>query len=487
MALNLLQFSVCNSDSRNTKRFTRRMGGEKIPSLTDETNYSDWKKRVKIWQIGTATKKPQQAATLIGWMTGKPEEVAIQIDIEKISDVGGVDYLLLELDKLFEEDKTQSVFAAIDCFNSYRRPENSTMDEYIREFQQRYKTLVQIRGKGELYEDGIIAFQLLHQSNLNSEQQRLIRATVSELSYANMEAALKRTFGEGTSLSVHQTKINPYLTAEKTEPPQIKEEPVFYSNNNSYRREVQNEYNSSSGRSSDSEGRDHYPARPNYLNRNNNYYQSHNRRYNPYERGSQNHQGQRKSPLKHSSKKSPKKRTCYICNSEQHLIADCPDNQYNKKQHENARVSYYQYEVASQQERTAVQYDESEMQDKGVLDTGAASTLCGRRWFNSYMDRCHIQDKVKATECHKTFRFGDGRVFASKVKIVLPVSVCGLDTWIDVYLVDNLVQLLISHETMAELHLTIDVGKRKISAYGREDDLTITNSGHMAMRIYNGP
>ena len=88
--------------------------------------------------MGTEIKKEHQAVKLVMNMSGKPDEVAIQIDPEKLGSEDGVKVLLEELDKLFEEDKTQSIFAAIDNFNSYRRGQNTSMDEYIREFQQRY-------------------------------------------------------------------------------------------------------------------------------------------------------------------------------------------------------------------------------------------------------------------------------------------------------------------------------------------------------------
>ena len=142
------------------------MGGEKVPTLNDKTNYQDWKKRVVWWQKATDTKKANQAAKLIMHMSGKPEEVAIKLDANAMSVDGGVELLIVELDKLYEKDATQSIFAAIDSFLSYKRPSSSSMDEYVREFNQRHKTLTQRRNKGDLFEDRILAYFLLHQANL---------------------------------------------------------------------------------------------------------------------------------------------------------------------------------------------------------------------------------------------------------------------------------------------------------------------------------
>ena len=121
------------------------MGGEKVPILKDGVSYCDWKKRVRIWEMGTDVKPEHRAVKLVMYMSGKPEEVAIQIEAEKLGSAEGVKLLLKELDKLYGEDQTQSVFQAIDNFNTYRRPSAATIDEYIREFQKRYKTLCQLR------------------------------------------------------------------------------------------------------------------------------------------------------------------------------------------------------------------------------------------------------------------------------------------------------------------------------------------------------
>ena len=150
-------------------------------------------------------------------MKGKPQDAAIQLNPEELEKDTGVEYLLKELDKLYLTDSTQSIFAAIYHFNTYKRSESETMDQYIREFQQRYKNLVQVRNKGVLYEDGILACQLLTQANLSEEQETLIRTSTSnDLTYNDMEALLKRTFGAEGKLSVSSSSktgsSNPYYT-----------------------------------------------------------------------------------------------------------------------------------------------------------------------------------------------------------------------------------------------------------------------------------
>ena len=98
------------------------MGQDKVPVLNERTNCEDWKRRVTWWQKATTVKPDARAATLIMNMSGKPEEVAIQLNETELSVAGGVKLLIAELDKLYEKDQTQSIFTAIDTFLSYRRP-----------------------------------------------------------------------------------------------------------------------------------------------------------------------------------------------------------------------------------------------------------------------------------------------------------------------------------------------------------------------------
>ena len=154
------------------------MGSERIPVLTDATDYGLWKKQVNIWVLGTQAQAGQQAARLIGFMSGKAHEAAIQIPPEGL---GTVAQLTTELDKLFLKDDTQSLFQAIEDFEQYNRSKETSIDEYIRSFEQKYKRLKALRSDKEAYEDGIKAFKLLHQASLTSEQKRLIRATTETL------------------------------------------------------------------------------------------------------------------------------------------------------------------------------------------------------------------------------------------------------------------------------------------------------------------
>ena len=138
------------------------MSLREILVLDDSADYSTWKKKVLIWQLGTAAMKKQQASKLIMNMKGKPQEVSINMTIEELGAEDGVDKLIAELDKLYKKDSTQSLFKAIDDFEGYRRGDGEDIDNYILEFQRRYKILKQMRKNESLYDDMVLVYRLLN-------------------------------------------------------------------------------------------------------------------------------------------------------------------------------------------------------------------------------------------------------------------------------------------------------------------------------------
>ena len=115
------------------------MGEDRVPQLKDGTVYADWKKRVAVWEASTKTEPKKRAPTLITCMKGRPEQVAIQLDLSKLSTDKGVEHLITELDALFLPDNTQQVFNALDQFLNYSRPAGTSMEDYTREFTRLQK------------------------------------------------------------------------------------------------------------------------------------------------------------------------------------------------------------------------------------------------------------------------------------------------------------------------------------------------------------
>ena len=463
-----------------------------IPVLDDRTDYNTWKKTVSIWMLGTNAKKSQQASKLIMNMRGKPQEVSINIPTETLGAEDGVVKLLAELDKLYEKDTTQSLFKAIDSFEGYRRDQADDIDEYVLEFQRRYKKLKQLRDDKDLYDDAILAYRLLNQANLNEEQARLIRATCnSGLTYNKMQEQLKRTFGDSLGGKKTTTSL-PFKPAIKEEPEQREEgDQVYWSrdyNDNrgfQHRLSERNPYWNS-----------YHPDRG---------YHHNNNRYNPYasknsqrphqQRGNQRPYQQRgkeesvnspkNSPKRSPNRRSPKKRTCFICDEPDHFCAECPERLSNRTQQTQSETNNRKVYFQTLQTLSDVQSLPHECVNKAILDTGSSHTICGETWLKEYQNSLKTEDleAITSEDCNMTFCFGDRDSSTARTKVSLPVMMCETKTTVEVYVVDRNIPLLLGSDSLMKLGIVIDLPCSRISIRGIYQDLTLIETGHSLVSI----
>ncbi len=465
-----------------------------IPVLDDRTDYNTWKKKVSIWILGTNAKEEQRASKLIMNMRGKPQEVSINIPTETLGAKDGVVKLLAELDKLYQKDTTQSLFKAIDSFEGYRRDPSDDIDEYVLEFQRRHKKLKQLREDKDLYDDSILAYRLLNQANLNEEQARLVRATCnSGLTYDKMQEQLKRTFRDSLG-EKKTTKPLPFKPVIKEEPKQTEESDQVY-----WSRDY-----------SDNRGFQHRPAERNpYWN---SYhpdrgYRHNNNRYNPYasknsqrphqQRGDQRPYQQRgneesrnspkNSPRKSPKRRSPKKRTCFLCDAPDHYCAACPLVLSNKTQQTQGETNNRKVYFQTLQTLSDVQSLPRECVDEALLDTGSSHTICGETWLKEFQSSLQPEDRESITSevCDLTFCFGDRDVATAKTKVSIPMVICDNKTIVDVYVVDRNIPLLLAFDTMKKLGMVIDLYNSEITIKGNCRHLTLTETGHGVIFISN--
>ena len=169
------------------------------PIFDNDTNFDTYCREVEIWLLGTQCPQEKQAARLALKMKGRAKDIALGIPTEQLKAEGGVNHLLAELGKVFSRDKTVSLFAAIESFETFHRDRNQNISEYISEFSTRLGELRQQAGvlrSDQLYGPQVLAYRLLEQASLSDEQKRLLRATCVEISFEAMVTQMKRAFGE---------------------------------------------------------------------------------------------------------------------------------------------------------------------------------------------------------------------------------------------------------------------------------------------------
>ena len=108
------------------------------PLLTDEVDFEDWEREIKIWQMATDVAESKQGARIYLSLQGKARENCKTIDVKDLEGASGVTVLLEKLKKLYGKDDAQMLFKIIEDFESYQRPVNMDIKDFLNEWERRY-------------------------------------------------------------------------------------------------------------------------------------------------------------------------------------------------------------------------------------------------------------------------------------------------------------------------------------------------------------
>ena len=173
------------------------------PKLRDGDDYDEWAHEIEIWQIVTDVEKSKQGAMIYLSLEGKARQCCKSIEVDKLKGENGVMELLNKLKSLYAKDSEQAAFKSYEDFESYKRPDNMDVMDFINEWERRYD---KIKAKQMVLPDGVLAYRLLKSVNISEEKQTLARATISKLSLEDMKKQIKAIFDttvdcKGTSSS----------------------------------------------------------------------------------------------------------------------------------------------------------------------------------------------------------------------------------------------------------------------------------------------
>ena len=456
------------------------------PEFSSNICYTQWKKELAVWKIGTDVAKGKQGPAVALSLSGKARAAALMVDTEAMAKDDGLDKVIEELDKLFQVDTLQSTFKAIEELEEYRRPSGTTITEYITEFG-RLVAIVKDYRKADTYEDGIMAYRLLKQANLSSQDQQLVRATLNELTFASMVTALKRIFGDSPSDSSGSFKKGI----------RFKEE-TFYNGNQGSSDEEGEETYFNTKFNSYSRGRGAFQSKRKFYNKgqhSNETYRGQNDKSGKYKkeyrsdsprRNEQESEQQRPGTSGTNRRENPINpqtgyaSKCKICGSKFHWARNCPDAYENRKD----RVLFYQSNFGEEDDMILFV---GETLNKAVLDSGASKTVCGSEWLKCFEDSLDEVERMKITteEGNKDFKFGSG-VVKARCKKILPIYLCGKEHELEVYVVDCKIPLLLSLETMKKAEMNINFLEDTVEVFGKKQKLILTSSGHYTIPISKG-
>ena len=382
-------------------------GQVKIPIFGGDKSYDRWLQEIKAWQLTTPLDKKKQALT-VALALPEGSEVRRRIfeesgDIAELNVDDGVDKLILRLNKWYKDDDLTSAYNAWTTFDTYKKIYDVTMDNYISEFMRRNNELTKHDVK---IPKSILAFKMLDNAGLDFKDKQIALTAVSfddkDKILDLMQTSLKKFFGSQEVLSRNSSACGAVASSNMPSIA-IKSEPIYNVEEvNVTQRDGRTSYRGNRGRS---RGR----------NFGNGY-------------------GYGRSSFKDSSSaKNSYGKKCYSCGSEYHLSPRCPKNTYvseseegkeSKDEPEDSYVCYeetFNVQKGSKLMREAIDY--------GILDTACTSTVCGVEWLNMYIRGLTSEDrtKIKEEKSESTFRFGDGKVYESLKKVILPIKIAGID------------------------------------------------------------
>ena len=165
----------------------------KVPVYRKGSLYTDWKKEIEVWRATNDIRKVNkqvQAGVLFESLEVKFRETVLsELTVPEITGANGVDKILSKLDAFFEGNKTKNAFQAHDDLMSYRRSSETSIEDFLIEFQLKVN---KVKSAGTTLPDGVLGYYLLNSANLSPERKEMVRATCTDLTFANVRAQLEK-------------------------------------------------------------------------------------------------------------------------------------------------------------------------------------------------------------------------------------------------------------------------------------------------------
>ena len=174
---------------------------------------------------------------------------------------------------------------------------------------------------------------------------------------------------------------------------------------------------------------------------------------------------------------------CNICESIYHWASDCPEKRRPEIQRpirpKGPPQARYHNVYYQQQDNWDPEYDDddqlsdpdpyqitlfqsdydhpkhlpglvAESWNSAVLDSGATKTVCGRNWYNTFIESLSDEDvaQVEPSPVRNAYRFGDGNKVIAAETVTIPVVLGNKKVGISTDIVEKDIPLLMSREAM---------------------------------------
>ena len=481
------------------------------PLMRDDLLYAEWKKELDIWDDFTDLDNTRKGGALFLTLTGKAREAVLSgVPREKIKSNTGLAEIVKCLDDLYEKDKSQSAFAAYDDFTSFRRKHDTSIQEYIVEFNLKYNRI-------KLYNmslpDGVLAYYLLKCANLPEEQSNICKATCSELTYKTMRTQIEKVTSSVDTAKSESVEVEPQYYGQGYEEEDYVYDLQDYGYDECYDNTTHDTYYAQQ-----EQGRSHVPSKSSGGERRDGF--SHNQWRGhasaPHPARQVYYGPPRPRPNPPDEFGNPSR--CSFCRSIYHWVGRCPDaprspsgsTRRGSRRPGRGRGSSRRGHGSSDSFIWLEQDCSSEIADTldivlltepgddrhdlmnetigyMIIDSGCTQTVCGNTWLRTYIDtlsnREHRAVQSEQSKCN--FRFGDGPTYTSTRVVIIPVMFGSHRAMLRTHVVDCEIPLLMSRQSLKRAHCKIDFVHDKVFMFGEEVPVKISRSGHYCVPLTN--
>lgn len=416
------------------------------PEPPTSDNYALWRKDIELWKKLTDTAVAKQGLALqYACRTNKKiHEGVLNIDSEQVDCAEGINNVLKVLDELHNMDQKETALQCFQEFEALRRKDDETVPDFITRFKA---SVNKTKKNGNTFSDDLLAFKLLKTSNLPDTDQRIIRASATEFTFAGVEKILRRTYADSTYDAV-PIKVEPTYCVCKQKPQghqheeATTEEVVCYARNKPWNKQYQK-------------------TKPNQGTR-------------------EESDSKQKKWGKNPTDKHGSITHCHICDSINHWAPDCPDKSSGK-----VNGALYHIVLFEDEEHDDISSLVHETLSCAVLDSGAVHSVCGQVWLDRYLQALPDEDlkKVMYAETSNVFVFGNGNRIKAHVSVVLPITLGNKNASLQADVVHNDIPMLLSRVAMKRAKTVLDTINDKVMMCGEEIKLITTSSGHYAVPI----
>ena len=140
--------------------------------------------------------KTKRALIVFLSLKGKAREAILELDTVVLNSEDEMKKLYEKLDTLFLEDINQFAFWAYETFEGYRRPPETSLEDFLIDFGQH---VTKLKDFNILLLEPVLAFRALKSANLTPDNEKLIKATVGELTLSSMSGQLRKIMHKHSS------------------------------------------------------------------------------------------------------------------------------------------------------------------------------------------------------------------------------------------------------------------------------------------------